>query len=178
MNSIYGLMGSFGTAESLVAAVAAGRECGMKDWETFTPYAVPDAAPPEPARRLGSPVAFAMAIAAVVCSSGAFWLQEYAAHDYAVDVGGRPLNSWPAFIPITFELTILGTALTGVITMLLLAGFPRLHHPVFAVPAFRRASQDRFFLLWRTNGSEVEPQRAKDFFARMGALSVDEVHPC
>jgi hypothetical protein len=176
MNPIYGVMGSFATAEALRAAVERGRECGMSRWETFTPYPVEGVTPPH-RPGLRSPIARAMGIAALLCSAGAFFLQEYAAHDYPLNVGGRPLHSWPAFVPITFELTILGTALTGVMTFFVLAGFPRLHHPVFGVPEFRRASQDRFFLLWRTAEPEFESAQAREFLARAGAITIDEVLP-
>ena len=187
MSALYGIMGSFVTADELRSAVERGRECGMSDWETFTPYPVEGVVPPRGKPGQRSPIARAMAIAALLCSSGAILLEEYAAHDYPLNVGGRPLNSWPAFLPITFELTILGTALTGVATFFFLAGFPRLHHPVFGVPAFRRASQDRFFLLWRTTearwsatsgraGAE-ESAQAREFFARAGAATIDEVLP-
>jgi len=169
----YGIIGSFVSADELRAAVGAARSSGLGDWETFTPYPVEGVEPPERKASAGrrSPVARAMAIAAVLCSSGAFALQEWGAHDYPLDVGGRPLNSWPAFIPITFELTVLGTALTGVVTFLILAGFPRLHHPVFSVPEFRRATQDRFFLLLRSSDLAA----AKQFFAQVGAETIDEV---
>lgn len=176
MSAPLGIMGTYVTAEQLQDAVNGGRQAGMRDWETFTPYPVEGVSPP--GRRSGarSPVARAMALAALGCSAGAFALQEWATHDYPLNVGGRPLNSWPAFLPITFELTVLGTALTGVITLLVLAGFPRLDHPVFAVPGFRRASQDRFFLLWRTAGDQDRAD-AQRFFAGTDAESVAEVAP-
>ena len=174
MSAPYGIMGSFVTADELCAAVERAKQAGMRDWETFTPYPVDGLNPPEVKTGPRSPVARAMAIAAVCCSSCAFGLQEWATHDYPLNVGGRPLSSWPAFIPITFELTVLGTALTGVVTFLILAGFPRLHHPVFGVPEFRRASQDRFFLLWRT-ASEPDETAATTFFDRAGAETVAEV---
>jgi hypothetical protein len=159
----------------LVAALERAKAAGMRQWETFTPYPVDGLNPPEVKTGPRSPVARAMAIAAVGFSSGAFALQEWAAHDYPLNIGGRPLNSWPAFLPITFELTVLGTALTGILTFLILAGFPRLDHPVFNVPEFRRASQDRFFLLWRTDEGPDQPEAARQFFTRAGAETVAEV---
>ena len=174
MSATYGIMGSFVTAEQLCAAVDRAKAAGMRDWETFTPYSVDGLSAPEATTGARSPVARAMAIAAACCAAGAFALQEWAAHDYPLNVGGRPMNSWPAFLPITFELTVLGTALTGVITFLVLAGFPRLDHPVFAVAEFRRASQDRFFLLWRT-AADGDKAEARTFFQQAKAETVAEV---
>jgi len=175
MSALYGIMGSFATADELVTALNRAQQAGMREYETFTPYPVEGLNPSERKTGPRSPVARAMAIAALCCSSGAFALQEWATHDYPLNIGGRPLNSWPAFIPITFELTVLGTALTGIITFFVLAGFPRLDHPVFGVPEFRRASQDRFFLLWRTDSKKDRPEVAREFFARAGAETVAEV---
>jgi hypothetical protein len=176
MSARYGIMGSFVTADQLRTAVERAQAAGMREWETFTPYPVDGLNPPAAKSGPRSPVARAMAIAAVCCSTGAFALQEWATHDYPLNVGGRPLSSWPSFIPITFELTVLGTALTGVIAFLVLAGFPRLDHPVFGVPEFRRASQDRFFLLWRTATGQDE-EEARSFFEKVEAETVAEVEP-
>jgi hypothetical protein len=79
-------------------------------------------------------------------------MQWYAARDYRLNVGGRPVDSWPAFVPVTFELTVLTAALAGVAALLWLSGLPRLDHPVFSDRRFRRASQDRFFVCVRADG--------------------------
>jgi hypothetical protein len=108
-----------------------------------------------------------------------FGVQYYAAVvHYPTNVGGRPLDSWPSFIPVTFELTILFAALTAVLGMLALNGLPRPHHPVFSVPGFELASRDRFFLLVPHYDPSFEPDRAREVFARTGPLSLHEVpHP-
>jgi len=171
----YGLMAEFSSREIFVAATERARAAGYTRVETFMPFPVEEVATLPPGRF--SPVAIAMGIGGLASGLGAFFLQEYAAHDYPLDVGGRPLNSWPAFIPITFELTVLGAALTGVLTFFILAGFPRLEHPVFGDPRFRRASQDRFFLCLRGDDPlfpAADPALLKE---EWGADSIEEVAP-
>ena len=105
-----------------------------------------------------------------------FGMQYYAAViHYPINVGGRPLNSWPAFIPITFEMTILFAALTAVLGMLALNGLPRPHHPVFSVPEFEMASRDRFFLLLLHYDPIFDADRATETLLATKALSVQEV---
>jgi hypothetical protein len=173
MSTGYGVMASFASPGGFAAAVRAAREAGYTRWETYLPFAIEGAAELSPARP--SPVPKAMAIGGVLSGLTAFFLQYYAAHDYALNVGGRPLNSWPSFVPITFELTVLGSALTGVFTLLWLAGFPRLDHPVFNDARFSRASRDRFFLCIRSDDPLYAPAKTERFLTDLGAESVAEV---
>ncbi len=108
-----------------------------------------------------------------------FGMQYYASVvHYPMNVGGRPLNSWPSFIPVTFELTILFAALTAVFGMLALNGLPRPHHPVFGVPGFELASRDRFFLLVLHYDPRFDADKALTTLRGTPALSVQEVlHP-
>ena len=116
-----------------------------------------------------------MLLAGIAGASGGFFLQWFAARDYPLNVGGRPLNSWPAFIPITFELTVLTSALVGVLAFLWLAGFPRLHHPVFADPRFKRASQDRFFICLRADDPLYANEGVRRALADAQPESITEV---
>jgi hypothetical protein len=143
----HGLLVAFTSEKSFRTAFHNLREAGCRGLEAYTPYAV------EPGVLPGArtPIAWIMLLAGIAGASGGFFLQWFAARDYPVNVGGRPLNSWPAFIPITFELTVLTAALVGVLAFFCLAGLPRLHHPVFADPRFKRASQDRFFICIRAD---------------------------
>lgn len=120
-------------------------------------------------------MAWIMLLAGIAGAGGGFFLQWYAARDYPLNVGGRPLNSWPAFVPITFELTVLTAALVGVLTLLCLAGLPRLHHPVFADPRFKRASQDRFFICIRADDPLYANEDVRRTLAASHPESIAEV---
>jgi hypothetical protein len=139
---VHGLLVAFASEASFRNALNGLREAGCVRTEAYTPYPLEAGLLPQAA----TPVGWIMLLAGVLGGSGGFFLQWFAARDYPFNVGGRPLNSWPAFIPITFELTVLTAALVGVLTFFCLAGFPRLHHPVFSDLRFKRASQDRFFI--------------------------------
>ena len=96
--------------------------------------------------------------------------------DYPWNVGGRPLNSWPQFIPITFECTVLFAALTATICAFLLNGLPRPHHSIFNAKNFDRASQDRFFLAIEASDKLYDPVDTANFLRRLGGvINVSEV---
>jgi len=166
-------MASFASPDAFADAVRRARDAGYTRCETYLPFALPEAleSPSSPP----SPVPKAMAIGGTLSGLGAFFMQYYATHDYALNIGGRPLNSWPSFVPITFELTVLGSALCGLLTFFWVAGFPRLDHPVFNDPRFIRASQDRFFLCIRSDDPRYAHSETRRFLAGLGAESVAEV---
>ena len=108
----------------------------------------------------------------------AYAIQYYSAViAYPINSGGRPLNSWPVFLLVPFEVGILAAAVAGFAFLLWRTGLPRLHHPVFALPNIERASQDRFFLLVERPGSDEDGQRLRRTLAEAGALSVGEAGP-
>ena len=92
-----------------------------------------------------------------------------------MNVGGRPLHSWPSFIPITFELTVLGAALTAFFSVFVLSGLPKLYHPMFNLPEFERASQDRFFLCIEAEDPQFHEGRTRSFLESLQPLLVKEV---
>jgi hypothetical protein len=154
---VYGLMAEFGGPEELLEATRGAYERGYRMMEAYTPF---------PVEGLAEALGFTRnRVPAVVFTGGlvggflGFFMQWYSAvMDYPINVGGRPLNSWPAFIPITFEMTVLGAALAAVVGMLLMNGLPRPYHPVFNVPDFALASNDRFFLSIQARDPLFEPE--------------------
>ncbi len=102
------------------------------------------------------------------------WVQQLA---YPINVAGKPLNSWPQYIPVTFELTILFAALSAVIGMLAFNGLPMPYHPVFNVPRFEHASRDRFFLLVESIDPRFDPSQTRDFLKGLNPSEVNDVEP-
>jgi hypothetical protein len=109
---------------------------------------------------------------------GGFFLQYWiAVLDYPINVGGRPLNSWPSFIPVTFELTILLAAFSAVIGLFAVCRLPRPNHPVFNVPQFKMASQNRFFLCIESRDPRFDSERTRRFLASLRPQGVYDVEP-
>jgi hypothetical protein len=98
-----------------------------------------------------------------------------AAVDYPLNIGGKPLHSWPAFIVITFEMTILFAGISAVLGMLALNGLPMPYHPVFNVPRFSSASKDRFFLIVFSSDNKYNPVETRRFLEGLNPRSVSEV---
>ena len=171
---VYGLVAEFQAADDLVVAAAEARRAGYRKLDAFSPFPIE-----------GLPAALGLAptrLQAVVLAGGivggltAYGFQCWVnLLDYPLNVGGRPLHSWPSFVPVTFELTILGAALAAVIGMLLRSGLPRPHHPLFDVPAFARATQDRFFLCIEAADPQYDTQATRRFLESLPAQSVVEV---
>ncbi len=170
---VYGVMAEFTSEEEYLGALKRVRATGYRRLDTFTPYRVEgeDELRTEPP----SPIPWIMFSAGLLGGAGAFFLQWYACRDYPLNVGGRPIFSWPSYIPITFELTVLTAALVGTASMLWIAGLPRLDHPVFSDPRFRRASQDRFFICIRADDPQFTGNSPGEAFAGIHAESVGRV---
>ena len=142
---LYGVMGEFSTPEELLLAVKRVREAGYGRFDAFAPFPVEGLSEALGLKRNLVPAI--TLLGGLAGGVGGFCFQYWvAAITYPLNIGGRPLNSWPAFIPVTFELTILGAALSAVFGMLALNRLPQPHHPVFNVHRFTHASADRFFL--------------------------------
>ena len=168
---VHGLLAAFADEASFRIAIRKLRETGCTRIDAYTPYPLETGILPQAT----TPVGWIMFCAGVLGASGGFFLQWFATHDYPLNVGGRPLNSWPAFIPITFELTVLTAALVGVLTLLFLAGLPRLHHPVLTDPRFKRASQDRFFICVLADDPLCPGESMRRVMADAHAESIAEV---
>lgn len=171
---IYGLMAEFSTGDALLDAAKRARDEGYQQVEAYAPYPVEGIAEVVGFKRNRVPL---MALlGGIAGGAGGYFLQWYSAViDYPINVGGRPLHSWPSFIPATFELTVLGAALAAVFGMLLANGLPRLHHPVFDAPDFEQATRNRFFLCLPARDPHFDAQRGKAFLDSLQPLSVNEV---
>lgn len=144
-SSVFGLMAEFSETGTLLKAAREAHDAGYRNMDAFTPFPVEGLA--ENLGRKKSKVPLIVLLAGIAGGGGGYFMEWYAMSvSYPINVGGRPLTSWPPFIPITFELTILSGALAAIIAMLALNRLPQPHHPVFNVPRFERASTDKFFL--------------------------------
>ena len=144
--------------------------------EAYSPFPIDELSTFEGPHRTGIPAI--VFIGGCLGALGGFFIQYYAAAiDYPLNIGGRPLNSWPAFIPVTFELTVLCAAIFGLVGMLALNGLPMPYHPLFNVPEFARASRDRFFLCIEAGDPKFDPVATREFLAGLKPAGVMEVPP-
>jgi hypothetical protein len=171
--AIHGTLAEFSAPADLLHAVRRARSAGFTRFETFSPCSVEgleDYVLPRP-----SPIPGIMLAGGAIGAAGGFALQWYAAWDYPVNVGGRPVFSWPAFVPVTFELGVLTAVLVGITAFLLRTGLPHYHHPVFAAANFARASHDRFFLYLRADDPRYEAMTVHAFLSSAEPESIQEV---
>lgn len=171
---IYGVMAEFDTTDQLVEAAAKARAAGYKYVNAYTPFPVEGLAEALGFRRSNVPM---ITLAGGLTGGiGGFFMQYWmAAISYPQNIGGRPLNSWPAFIVVTFELTVLGAAIFAVLGMLALNKLPQPHHPVFNAKRFALASNDRFFLCIEARDPKFDRVQAAQFLERLKAHDVTEV---
>ena len=172
--STYGLMAEFLSAEELVEATRHTSEAGYRKLDAFSPFPVEGLAEALGFHRTKLPILVFFGGLAGTC--GGFFLQWWPnVIGYPQNIGGKPFDSWPAFIPITFELTILCAALTTVFGLLALNKLPCPYHPVFNVTRFAQASKDRFFLVIQADDPQYDPQLTKEFLTELNAREVTEV---
>ena len=172
--ALYGLLAEFPSADSLCAAARHVRARGWTKVEAYSPFPIEGL--DEIVNADKGWIAPITLLGGLLGGAGTHFLQWYAAVvDYPINIGGRPLNSWPAFIPATFEITILGAALAATIAMLALNGLPRLYHPLFEVEEFELASRNRFFLCLPARDPVFAPGPARDLLAELHPLLLREV---
>jgi|SRR5688500_17584758 hypothetical protein len=170
----YGLLGEFEDPDVLTAAARRLRAAGYRRLDAFSPYPVDGLAEALGQRRNWVPLL--TLVGGLAGAAAGYFLQYWVAViQYPMNVGGRPLHSWPAFIPITFETAILGAAAAAGLGMLALNRLPQPHHPLFNVPAFAHASQDGFFLLVEARDNLFDAQRTQRLLLGLGARRVHDV---
>ena len=171
---IYGIMAEFETREELVDAAKRAHERGYKRMDGYSPFPVEGLA--EAMGRKRTRIPLLVLLGGIFGGTGGYFMEWYAnVVDYPLNIAGRPHNSWPAFIPITFELTILCASLSAFFGTLLLNRLPEPYHPVFNVPRFERASIDRFFLCIEAADPLFDTAATRDFLSGMNPVSVSEV---
>jgi hypothetical protein len=173
---LYGLMAEFNDPGRLVSAAKRTYAEGYRKIDAFSPYPIEEAweAIGQHDRRL-SLIVLGGGLAGLLTGLALQeWVHQIA---YPINIAGKPLNSWPQFVPVIFELTILFAALAGVIGMIALNGLSMPYHPVFNVPRFDRATRDGFFLLVEASDPKFDRQRTRDFLKGLDASEVNDVAP-
>jgi hypothetical protein len=170
---LYGVCAEFRDPAALLAAARACHR-RFRHVEAYAPYAVEGLA--EAVGFTRNRVPLLTLLGGIAGGVGAYFLQWYTAViDYPIDVGGRSLHSWPAFVPATFELTILGAALAAFFGFIVLNGLPRLNHPMFDAPQFDLASTNRFFVVVRAGRPGFSRDAVRCFLASLDPLEVVDV---
>ena len=141
----WGLAARFGSEEALLEATKAAYLIGYRKMDAYSPVPIDGLAEALGSRKTVMPLI--VLLGGIAGGVSGYFMQWYSmVIDYPYNVGGRPFHSWPSFIPVTFELTVLCAAVAGVFGMLFLNGLPRFHHPIFGAPGIERATVDQFFL--------------------------------
>lgn len=171
---IYGLLAEFDTPGELVHAAEAAHDAGYRVMDCYTPYPVEEAA--EAIGFHKNRVSLCTLIGGILGGSGGYSLMYWVSViTYPINVGGKPFHSWPAFVPVLFECTVLGASLATLIGMLALNGLPLPYHPVFNAPNFARASKDKFFLCIEAKDPKFSLTESRGFLESLHASSVVEV---
>lgn len=170
----YGLMAEFHSSRELITAIRRLREAGYKKMDAFTPYPIEEVV--HALDQHHSKLPLLVLIGGILGGLGGYALQYWSqVLVYPMNIGGRPVHSWPAFIVPTFETTILGAALTAVLGMLFLNGLPQPYHPVFNVPRFAEASRDRYFLVIEAEDPKFDREATRRDLVDLNPFEVSDV---
>ena len=172
----YGLMAEFEDPETLLAAAERSYAAGYRNMDAYSPLPIHGLAAAIGFKQtnLGLLV-FACGLLGAICGYGLqYWIHVI---DYPINIGGRPFHSGPSFIPVTFELTILFAAFGAVFGSMIRNNLPMLYHPVFNVPSFSRASQDRFFLCIESTDPQFSDSATRQFLESLNPHEVSIVDP-
>jgi hypothetical protein len=173
-SSLYGIMAEFDDPNALVAATHRAYLEGYRRMDAYSPFPIEELHEALGSRHTRLPLI--VLIGGLVGCIGGYALQYWvSAAAYPLNIGGKPLHSWPAFIPVTFECTILVAALSAVFGMLALNGLPMPYHPVFNVSRFALASRNRFFLCIEATDSKFGLEETRKFLETLGPREVTTV---
>ena len=171
---LHGVIAEFSSVEALVAATRRTREAGYRHLEAYAPFPaeeLADALELPPSR-----IPLFMFAGGLAGAAAGLGMQYFAnLYAYPMNIGGRPLNAWPAFIPATFELIIFCAVLGGLAALFFTLRLPTVYHPVFNHPDFRRASRDGFFLCIDAGDVRFDARETAFFLRTLGPVSVQTV---
>lgn len=173
-HSSWGVLAQFANARDLRSAIVHVRRGGFHSIEAFTPFPVEEV--DECLQLRSTPMPWIILVGGILGGASVYaleyWVNMFA---YPLNIGGRPLNSWPAFIPPTFEGAVLGASAFAFVGVLLVCGLPRLHHPLFEIEAFKRASTDGFFLVISSQVANFDSVQLMELLKQAGAMECWEV---
>jgi hypothetical protein len=170
---LYGLMAEFDNPTDVVAATREAYDSGSRRINAYSPYPIEELAE---ALHFHTRLPLIVLIGGIIGCIGGYLMQYYMeVIDYPINVGGRPYHSWPSFIPITFECTVLAAAFAAVFGMLALNKLPQPYHPVFNVERFALATRDRFFLVIEARDPKFDREETERFLASLNPRGITDV---
>ncbi len=172
--ALYGLVAEFASPTVVVEAARRAREAGYRSMDAYSPYPIPELTDALELPKTKLPL-LVLAGGVIGCATALLMQWFSAVIHYPLNVAGKPLASWPSFIPITFELTILFAAFAAVFGMIGMNGLPMPYHPIFNASHFALASRDRFFLCIEAKDPIFELEKTARFLETLGATVVSEV---
>lgn len=175
MRELFGIMAVFDTPEAVREAAVKVRNAGFRSFEAYAPFPVEGLDElVDPGRKIFLPLL--MFVAAILGAVWGYWIQFWdEAVDYPINVGGRPHNSWPAFVVSTFEFMLLVAIVAGFVGMLVASRLPKLYHPLFNAPGFARASRDRFVICIEASDPRFDAASVHRVFEQLGAQQIEEI---
>ncbi len=173
---LYALLAEYDDPKAVLRAAERAYEEGYRKMEAYSPFPIEGLSEAVGFHKTRLPMMVFMGglLGALIAYGGQYWVEAIA---YPVNVGGRPFHSWPAYVPVTFEMTVLFASLTAVIGMLALNGLPRPYHPIFNAPRFALASRNRFFLAIEAIDPKFDLDATRRFLESTGPFEVTEVEP-